>query len=78
MPNNSANNTIPTKPNIIDGIPVSDSAANSIIFTNFLLVAYSVRYIAAPVPNGKTIAIATIIMYMVFSRFGKIPITCFT
>ena len=37
------------------GMPESVSVANSIMLTNFLFVAYSVRYIALPTPRGRTI-----------------------
>ena len=37
------------------GMPDSVSVANSIMLTSFLLVAYSVRYMALPTPRGRTI-----------------------
>ena len=66
--------SMPTRPYMIDGIPESVSAANSIIATSFLLVAYSLRYIAAPTPSGSTMINVAITMYIVLSMSGRIPI----
>ena len=46
--------SIPARPYIIDGIPASVSVASSTSATAFLFFAYSVRYIAAPMPSGST------------------------
>ena len=56
---------------MIEGIADKVSAAYSIIPTIFLFAAYSVKYIAAPIPSGSTIAKVAITIYNVFKISGK-------
>ena len=66
-------NTIPNKPNIIDGMPDRVSVVNSISRTTFPGFAYSFRYTAEPMPRGVAMSRVMITMYSVFIIFPRIP-----
>ena len=73
IPRNWQKNSIPTRPYIIEGMPDSVSAAYSIAAARRRLRAYSVRYIAAPTPRGRTITSEASTIYSVFSMSGRMP-----
>jgi hypothetical protein len=70
-------NSMPTRPKMMDGIPVSVSAANSITAETLRFTEYSVRYTAAPTPSGRTMTIATRMIYSVLSMLGSMPMVFF-
>ena len=72
-PNICVKNSIPTRPKIIDGMPVSVSTAKPMAFEMRLFDAYSVRYTAAPTPSGTTMIMTRTIRYRVFRMFGSMP-----
>ena len=66
-------NTIPNRPNMMEGIPDNVSVVNSIMRTTFPGFAYSFRYTAEPMPRGVAISRVMITIYSVFIIFPRIP-----
>ena len=66
-------NANPKRPNTIDGVPFRRSTPVRISFVIRPSRVYSTRYIAAPTPSGRAMAIAPTTRYRVPIMAGKIP-----